>query len=364
MLARLYKTASIALATQRTRGIQTLISHPNDVILHVGNGQLGSRIIPSLDKKYGAQNVIIADIHPEPPESLTHKERYRQLDVSDSKSISDLFTYLERRGKKVTAVINNAALLSGACQQNPALGEKIMVDGLKYLTATSILHGVRVFFNPSSIGVIGERSDNPFTQESEPDPGKLYYGQFKVAGEELGAQLRSGGFNYLGIRYPGVFSVEIPPGKGITGTTECLNECMYANFFQQRSYEFFIGKNRVLPMTTLHTAAMMTIALMESDIPAEVSQHASRLNMVEAYISPEDFVSALAETKYNETRATYKPDLEFGRDNNARVWSRQIEMLPFMKQLLDNLPQTRITDAQSMVAYGIERLEAIHGRKI
>ena len=149
-------------------------------ILVVGaGGQIGTELVPHLQKNYGEDNVIAADLKPEVVERLA------QSSIAISLNALDGNEYLEAVKKyKVDAIFNLVALLSATGEKNPLLAWDINMGAL--LNALNIAkdNGCSVF-TPSSIGAFGENTPHHMTPQDTVMRPNTIYGVCKVSGELL-----------------------------------------------------------------------------------------------------------------------------------------------------------------------------------
>tara|TARA_B100001564_G_scaffold326423_1_gene308663 strand:+ start:2192 stop:3223 length:1032 start_codon:yes stop_codon:yes gene_type:complete len=324
-----------------------------------GKGKIASGIIPRLDEKYGSQNVLVADKDPIPAPTLENPYRYYSLDITSSPQISDFYRNLDESGVRVSTVFNLASLSASQCSKYPDLANYVMHQGLEELATLSSLHGTRLFFNPSSVAVIGSESDDPFTQDSEVmlKEGDSLYKEYKLFSEEFGAQVNARwDMRYVGIRYPGVLSHQFLPENGFPGTTKIFNEIAYHALKGMQAPTCAINPFVRLPLATLETTSEASIGLLESDDLDNINpNHLSRLNMVEGRASVHEYTTALKAKGCDVTVKTlFGPDV-YGRDKKALAWSKDIEMEPnVMPQVLKNL--TLCTDAKAFALYAVKQL--------
>ena len=183
-------------------------------ILVIGaNGQIGSELVEALAAKFGALNVVAADIA---PKSLVGAPLYETVDVLDAARLRDVVAQYG-----ITQVYQLAALLSVTGEQAPLRAWSLNMNGLLNILEIARERGVtgkplRVFW-PSSIAAFGPNTpavDTP--QLAVMDPSTIY-GISKQAGERLCEYYFSKyGVDVRSIRYPGIISYKSPPGGGTT----------------------------------------------------------------------------------------------------------------------------------------------------
>ena len=95
-------------------------------ILVVGaGGQIGTELVPHLQKNYGYDNVIAADLRPEIVDKLSKSSRAISLDALNIDAYAEIV-----RTEKVDAIYNLVALLSATGEKNPQLAWHINMGAL------------------------------------------------------------------------------------------------------------------------------------------------------------------------------------------------------------------------------------------
>ena len=122
-------------------------------ILVVGaGGQIGTELVPFLQKHYGYDNVIAADLKPAVVERLERTSIAMTLDALNETEYADTV-----RRYKIDAIYNLAALLSATGEKNPQLAWQINMGAL--LNSLNIAKEYNcALFTPSSIGAFGDNT--------------------------------------------------------------------------------------------------------------------------------------------------------------------------------------------------------------
>ena len=95
-------------------------------ILVVGaGGQIGTELVPHLQKNYGEENVIAADLRPEIVAKLQEKSIAISLDALNAEAYAQAV-----KEYKVDAIFNLVALLSATGENNPQLAWNINMGAL------------------------------------------------------------------------------------------------------------------------------------------------------------------------------------------------------------------------------------------
>lgn len=282
-------------------------------VLVIGaNGQIGCELVEALAEKYGAENVIAADIG---ARSLAGASRYETLDVLDSKRLAQVIEDYE-----VGQVYQLAALLSVTGEQAPLRAWTLNMNGLLNILEiarerTSAGKPLRVFW-PSSIAAFGPNTpavDTP--QLAVMDPTTIY-GISKQAGERLCEYyFNKYGVDVRSIRYPGIISYKSPPGGG---TTDYAIAIFHAAC-RGENYPCYLGPETTLPMIYMPDAIRATIELMEA--PVELVRIRSSYNVAGISFNPRQ-LAATIKARQSEFRIDYRPD---HRQAIADSWPQSLD---------------------------------------
>ena len=282
-------------------------------ILVIGaNGQIGSELVEALAIKFGADNVVAADIA---PQSLVGAPCYETVDVLDA---NRLRAVVEQYG--ITQVYQLAALLSVTGEQAPLRAWTLNMDGLLNILELARERNaagtpLRVFW-PSSIAAFGPNTpalDTP--QHTIMDPTTIY-GISKLAGERLCEYYYNKyGVDSRSIRYPGIISFKSPPGGG---TTDYAIAIFHAAC-RGETYNCYLGPESTLPMIYMPDAIRATIELM--DAPVDALSIRSSYNVAGVSFSPRELAEAIRRQR-PDFRIEYRPD---HRQAIADSWPRSLD---------------------------------------
>jgi nucleoside-diphosphate-sugar epimerase len=245
-------------------------------ILVVGAaGQIGTELIPHLQKHYGNDNVIASDIKPEMVNKLSDFSRAVTLDALDSKKYAQIIKEYE-----IDSIFNLVALLSATGEKNPMLAWNINMGALINSLELAKEFNCSVF-TPSSIGAFGTTTPhNKTPQGTIMRPGTMY-GVCKVSGELLSDYYFSRfGVNTRSVRFPGIISNGALPGGG---TTDYAVEVFY-EVLKIGRYTCELPENSFLDMLYMPDALEACTQLMEAD-PNKLI-HRNSFNITSMSFSP------------------------------------------------------------------------------
>ena len=149
-------------------------------ILVVGaGGQIGTELVPHLQKNYGVDNVIAADLKDEAIAKIGEYARVEKLDALDFNAFGELV-----KKHNIDAIFNLVALLSATGEKNPELAWKINMGAL--LNSLTLAKEFKTaVFTPSSIGAFGLSTPHDMTPQDTVMRPDTIYGVCKVTGELL-----------------------------------------------------------------------------------------------------------------------------------------------------------------------------------
>lgn len=245
-------------------------------ILVVGaGGQIGTELIPHLQKKYGYDNVIAADLRPEIVAKLSEQSIALTLDALDVKNYADVI-----KKYNIDSIFNLVALLSATGEKNPKLAWDINMGAL--LNSLELAREFKcAVFTPSSIGAFGHSTPHDNTPQDTIMRPNTMYGVCKVAGELLGDYYHAKfGVDARSVRFPGIISNGALPGGG---TTDYAVEVFY-EVLKNRKYTCAVPENTYMDMLYMPDALNACTQLMEAD-PSKL-QHRNSFNVTAMSFTP------------------------------------------------------------------------------
>lgn len=226
-------------------------------ILIVGAaGQIGTELVPYLQKYYGFDNIIATDINEKSVERLSQFSRAIKLDALDVNNYSSIV-----KEQKIDAIFNLVALLSATGEKNPILAWNINMGALLNSLEIAKEHNCSLF-TPSSIGAFGDSTPKVSTPQDTLMRPSTMYGVCKVSGELLSDYyFTKFGTDTRSVRFPGLISNGALPGGG---TTDYAVEVFY-EAIQKGRYTSPLSENRFLDMMYMPDALESCVQLMEAD---------------------------------------------------------------------------------------------------
>ncbi len=276
------------------------------ILVTGGFGQMGSDLVPALQKKFGKENVV----------SLAHKVKPDNFDgiveigeVTDKKQMADIIKKYE-----IDTVYHLASLLSATGEANPQLAWDVNINGLKNILDIAVEKKLRVFW-PSSIAVFGPTTPRDNTPQRTVLEPTTMYGVTKLAGELL-CQYYTNKYalDIRSLRYPGLISYKAEPGGGTTDYAVAI----FYEAIKSGKYECFVSKDTMLPMMYMDDAIEATLKLMEAPWDS-LTIHTS-YNLAAISFTAEQLASEIQ--KRMPLEVTYKPD---SRQKIADSWPKTID---------------------------------------
>lgn len=276
-------------------------------ILVVGaGGQIGTELVPHLQKNYGHDNVFAADLKPEMVEKLSKFSNAVQIDALNADSYAELV-----KRYKIDAIYNLVALLSATGEKNPQLAWNINMGALINSLNISKEFGCSLF-TPSSIGAFGNNTPHYKTPQDTIMRPNTIYGVCKVSGELLSDYYYTRfGVDTRSVRFPGIISYGAMPGGG---TTDYAVEVFY-HAKREGKYTCEVPKDAYMDMIYMPDALEATTQLMEAD-PSKL-KHRNSFNIASMSFTPEDI---FAEIKKRIPNFTHDYNIDPIKANIAASW--------------------------------------------
>ncbi|HPN21799.1 MAG TPA: NAD-dependent epimerase/dehydratase family protein, partial [Tenuifilaceae bacterium] len=226
-------------------------------ILIVGaGGQIGSELVPHLQKIYGNDHVVATDINCNSCVKLAENGPFEELDALNAERFVEIV-----KKYKIDTIFNLVALLSATGEKNPQLALKINMGALMNSLEISREYNCAVF-TPSSIGAFGPSSPKDNTPQDTVMRPSTIYGVCKVTGEMLSDYyFQRFGVDARSVRFPGIISNVTLPGGG---TTDYAVE-IYYGAIQQKKFTCPLPQGTFLDMMYMPDALDACVQLMEAD---------------------------------------------------------------------------------------------------
>lgn len=270
-------------------------------------GQIGSELVPALQKKYGEENVFAAG-HKNIPEGF--HGLLEILDVTDILSLENLINKYQ-----ISEIFHLSGLLSVASENDPEAAWKINLGGLKNVLDVSKKYKIKLFW-PSSIAAFGPTTPQIKTPQHTILEPTTIYGVTKVAGENLCHYYNiKYGLDVRSVRYPGIISWKTPPSQGTTEYTVS----MFYDGLQGKKNVCWLKPETTLPMMYIDDAIKGTIDLMEA--PLDKIKIRNSYNLSAVSFQAKELEEELR--KYvPDLNVTYEPDY---RQQIADSWPKSID---------------------------------------
>ena len=265
-------------------------------ILIVGaGGQIGTELVPHLQKHYGHDNVVAADLRDDMVAKMSEVAITEKLDILDINAFEAIVKKYD-----IDAIFNMVALLSATGEKNPELAWKINMGAL--LNSLTLAKEYKTaLFTPSSIGAFGENTPHDNTPQDTVMRPNTIYGVCKVTGELLSNYYYTRyGVDTRSVRFPGIISnVTLPSG----GTTDYAVEIYYAAVKGEK----FVCPVRDVYMDMMYMpdALRAMVELMEAD-PNKL-RHRNSFNIASMSFTP-DIIYNEIRKRVPDFKMTYRID--------------------------------------------------------
>lgn len=269
-------------------------------------GQIGSELVPALQKKYGKGNVVAVG-HKHIPDDFDGIAE--SVEITDGKAAAKIL-----KKHNIGTVYHLVSLLSVKGEINPSLTWDINMNGLKTVLDFAVEHKLKVFW-PSSIAAFGPTTPRVKTPQRTILEPTTMYGVTKLAGENLVHYYHlKYGLDVRSVRYPGLISWKTPPGGGTTDFAVAI----FYDGLTKGKYECFVRPDTMLPMMYMDDGIRATVELMEADPEKLTVRNSYNL----AAISFTADALAREINKHIKVSVTYKPD---HRQKIADSWPQSVD---------------------------------------
>ncbi len=270
-------------------------------------GQIGSELVPALQKKFGTDNVIAMGNKNVPADFSGIVER---ADIREKESIEEII-----KKYNIDTIYHLASLLSVNGEIDPNVTWEINMTGLKNMLDFAVKYKAKIFW-PSSIAAFGPSTPKLNTPQHTILEPTTIYGVTKAAGENLCFYYNiKYGLDIRSVRYPGIISWKTPPGGGTTDYAVAI----FYDGLKTGKYECFVKQDTVLPMMYIDDAIKGTIDLMDVD-PDKITIRTS-YNLAAISFEAQELAEELKK-HISELEVTYSPDK---RQRIADSWPKSID---------------------------------------
>ena len=224
----------------------------NKILVIGSSGQIGTDLCLSLERIYGAENIICSDLNP--PKEKNHRKNFIKLDVLDNEMLTK-----KVKEENISEIYLLAASLSALAEKNVLISWELNMNSLINVLELARKKIIKKIFWPSSIAVFGPDSPKLNTpQNTSLNPSSIY-GITKLAGEKL-CQYYYDKFDVdvRSLRLPGLIGWRSLAGGG---TTDYAVEIFY-HALKNNDYTCFLSKETILPMMYMDDAIEAILKIM------------------------------------------------------------------------------------------------------
>ena len=224
----------------------------NKILVIGSSGQIGTDLCLSLERIYGAENIICSDLNP--PKEKNHRKNFIKLDVLDNEMLTK-----KVKEENISEIYLLAASLSALAEKNVLISWELNMNSLINVLELARKKIIKKIFWPSSIAVFGPDSPKLNTPQNTTLNPSSIYGITKLAGEKLckyyydkfDVDVRS-------LRLPGLIGWRSLAGGG---TTDYAVEIFYYAL-KNNDYTCFLSKETILPMMYMDDAIEAILKIM------------------------------------------------------------------------------------------------------
>lgn len=269
-------------------------------------GQIGSELIPALQKIHGTENVVAFDLSKKPDGLNVITETGS---IEESEKLKGII-----ENHDIDTVYHLVSILSARGEQDPNFTWRVNMDGLRNILNLAVEKKLKVFW-PSSIAAFGPTTPRDLTPQHTVLEPTTMYGITKMVGEALCRYYYTKfGVDVRSVRFPGLISWKTEPGGGTTDYAVA----MFYEAVKGNDYTCFVHKDTILPMMYMDDAIKAMIELMEA--PAEKISIRTSYNLTAMSFSAEDLANEI--NKHLPLKVKYEPDF---RQRIADSWPQSID---------------------------------------
>lgn len=224
----------------------------NKILVIGSSGQIGTDLCLSLERIYGAENIICSDLNP--PKDKNHRKNFIKLDVLDNEMLTR-----KVKEENISEIYLLAASLSALAEKNVLISWELNMNSLINVLELARKKIIKKIFWPSSIAVFGPDSPKLNTPQNTTLNPSSIYGITKLAGEKL-CQYYYDKFDVdvRSLRLPGLIGWRSLAGGG---TTDYAVEIFY-HALKNNDYTCFLSKETILPMMYMDDAIEAILKIM------------------------------------------------------------------------------------------------------
>ena len=224
----------------------------NKILVIGSSGQIGTDLCLSLERIYGAENIICSDLNP--PKEKNHRKNFIKLDVLDNEMLTK-----KVKEENISEIYLLAASLSALAEKNVLNSWELNMNSLINVLELARKKIIKKIFWPSSIAVFGPDSPKLNTPQNTTLNPSSIYGITKLAGEKL-CQYYYDKFDVdvRSLRLPGLIGWRSLAGGG---TTDYAVEIFY-HALKNNDYTCFLSKETILPMMYMDDAIEAILKIM------------------------------------------------------------------------------------------------------